>query len=66
MKYYRGYNEIHSALTPECNHLGNGITQIASHAVEFHECQSRWSRRDDVMEYLPMPRHELQRVGDAR
>ena len=59
------YHEIHGTLYPERDHLGAYVSQVASHAVEFYECQGGGSRRDEVMEYPPMPRHELQRVGDA-
>ena len=59
------YHEIHGALYPERDHLGAYVSQVASHAVEFHECQGGGSGWNEIMEYPPVPRHELQRVGDA-
>ena len=59
------YHEIHGALYPERDYLGAYVSQVASHAVEFHECSGGGRRRDEIMEYLPMPWHQFQRVGDA-
>jgi len=61
-----GQWEIDGALYPQGYVFGADIGHGSTHGVGFYECQRARGGREYVMRGAPVPRHQLQRIRDAR